>query len=197
MAGRVLESRVRAADRQVRSAARRGHSARTAKHTKREPMREPVKRLICKCMGISDARLRHIIQEHGCKTVDDVTDVCNAAGTCGSCRMDVEGILGELAGLPPVVTDEDIHFADLELRLRSEATVENGLAPELSRQGYAIQFVDAYGLTVEVRVQGEADDGVLKWVEDRLREYIAPDLEVVIYRNRDDEPWSGAPGTGR
>jgi NifU-like protein len=160
-------------------------------------MRGPVKRLICKCMGISDTRLRHIIQEQGCKTVDDVTDACNAAGTCGSCRVDVEGILGEMAGLPPAVTDEDLHFADLELRLRSEATVENGLAPELSRQGYAIQFVDAYGLTVEVRVEGAVKEGVLKWVEDRLREYIAPDLEVVIYLNRDDAPWSGSPSSGK
>jgi len=154
----------------------------------------PIKRLICKCMGISDTRLRHIIQEHGCKSVDDVTKVCNAAGTCGSCRLDVEGILGEMAGLPPTVSDEDIHFADMELRLRSEATVENGVAPELAKKGYEIQFVDAYGMTVEVRVTGDMDEGTLKWVEDRLREYIASDLEVVIYRNRDDEPWRGPAG---
>lgn len=153
-----------------------------------------IKRLICKCMGISDTRLRHIIQEHGCKTVDEVTDVCNAAGTCGGCRVDVEGILGEMAGLPPTVTDEDLQFAELELRLRSEATVENGVAPELAKQGYEIQFVDAYELTVEVRVTGEMDEGTLKWIEDRLREYVAEDLEVVIYRNRDDEPWRGPSG---
>lgn len=154
----------------------------------------PIKRLICKCMGISDTRLRHIIQEHGCKTVDDVTEVCNAAGTCGSCRVDVEGILGEMAGLPPTVTDEDILYADMELRLRAEATVENGVAPELAKKNYEIQFVDAYGLTVEVRVKGDVDEGALKWVEDRLREYIAADLEVVIYLNRDDEPWRGPAG---
>jgi NifU-like protein len=150
-----------------------------------------IKRLVCKCMGISDARLRRIIQENGLKTVDEVTDSCNAAGTCGSCRVDVEGILKELAGGPPSFTNEDREYADMELRLRAEASVENGIAPELSKKGFEVQFVDAYGLTVEIRVTGERDESVLKWVEDRLREYIAGDLEVVIYLNRDDEPWPG------
>jgi NifU-like protein len=150
-----------------------------------------IKRLVCKCMGISDARLRRIIQENGLSTVDEVTASCNAAGTCGSCRLDVEGILKELAGGPPSFTDEDREYADMELRLRAEASVENGVAPELSKKGFEVQFVDAYGLTVELRVTGERDDSVLKWVEDRLREYIAGDLEVVIYLNRDDDPWRG------
>jgi hypothetical protein len=116
--------------------------------------------------------------------------VCNAAAA--ACRG--RGILGEMAGLPPTVTEEDILFADMELRLRAEATVENGVQPELAKKDYEIQFVDAYGLTVEVRVTGDVDEGTLKWVEDRLREYVAADLEVVIYRNRDDEPWRGPAG---
>ncbi len=154
-----------------------------------------LKRLVCKCMGLSDARLRRIIRENNLKTIDEVTACCNAAGTCGSCRLDVEGILKELAGGPPSFSDEDRYYADMELRLRAEASVENGIAPELTKKGSEIQFVDAYGLTVEVRVKGERDESVLKWVEDRLREYIAGDLEVVIYLNRDDDPWRGTPPT--
>jgi NifU-like protein len=154
-----------------------------------------IKRLVCKCMGISDARLRRIIQENGLSTVDEVTASCNAAGTCGSCWLDVEGILNELAGGPPSFSDEDRHYADMELRLRAEASVENGIAPELSKKGFEVQFVDADGLTVEIRVTGERDESMLKWVEDRLREYIAGDLEVVIYLNRDDNPWRGTPPT--
>jgi NifU-like protein len=150
-----------------------------------------LKRLVCKCMGLSDTRLRRIIEEEHLKTVHEVTAVCNAAGTCGSCYLDVEGILKELAGEPPGFTDEDRHYADMELRLRVEASIENGLAPELAKKDFEIQFVDAYGLTAEVRVKGERDESVLKWIEDRLREYIAGDLEVVIYLNRDDDPWPG------
>ncbi len=146
------------------------------------------RRLICKCMGISDVRLRRHIRENGAGTVEAVREACNATGTCGACRLDVEGILQEMAGGPPIFSDEDHEFADMEFRLRSEASEENGLAPALAERGFRIQFVDAYGLTVEVRVQGKVDEGVLKWVEDRLREYIASDLEVVIYLNRDEAP---------
>jgi bacterioferritin-associated ferredoxin len=140
-------------------------------------------------MGISDVRLRRHIRERGARTVEEVREACNATGTCGSCRSSVEGILREMAGGPPLFSDEDQEFADMELRLRSEASVENGLAPALAERGFRIQFVDAYGLTVEVRIQGKVDEGTLKWVEDRLREYVACDLEVVIYLNRDEEPW--------
>ena len=150
-------------------------------------------RLVCKCMGISDVRLRRFITENDLKSVEEVREACNATGTCGSCRQDVEGILGEIAGLPPTFSDEDQEFVDMELRLRCEATVENGVAPALAEKGLEIQFIDAYGLTAEVRVTGDADEGTLKWIGDRLREYIASDLEVVIYRNRDDEPWQGEP----
>jgi NifU-like protein len=150
------------------------------------------RRLICKCMGISDVRLRRHIRESGATTVEEVREACNATGTCGACRSDVEGILQEMAGGPPIFSDEDQEFADMELRLRSEASVENGLAPALAERGLRIQFVDAYGLTVEVRVQGKVNEGDLKWIEDRLREYIASDLEVVIYLNRDEQPWGNA-----
>ncbi|MFQ5458700.1 MAG: (2Fe-2S)-binding protein [Myxococcota bacterium] len=160
-------------------------------------MGRPTQRLVCKCMGISDVRLRRFIAENDLKTVDEVREVCNASGTCGACREDVEGILGELAGLPPAFTDEDQEFADMELRLRCEATVENGVAPELEKKRLRIQFIDAYGLTVEVRVEGKIDDGTLKWITDRMRAYIASDLEIVIYRNRDEAPWRAEAPAGR
>lgn len=156
-------------------------------------MGRPTQRLVCKCMGISDVRLRRYITENNLETVDEVRDLCNATGTCGACYEEVEGILGEIAGLPPTFTDEDQEFADMELRLRCEATIENGVAPELEKKNLQIQFVDAYGLTVEVRLEGTADEGTLKWINDRLREYIAADLEIVIYRNRDEQPWRTEP----
>jgi NifU-like protein len=146
-------------------------------------------------MGISDVRLRRYITENNLTTVEEVREMCNASGTCGACRKDVEGILGEIAGLPPTFTDEDQEFVDMELRLRCEASVENGLGPALAEKGLEIQFIDAYGLTAEVRVTGDADEGTLKWIGEKLRDLIAADLEVVIYRNRDDEPWD-AGGSG-
>ena len=152
-------------------------------------MSDRKQRLVCKCMGISDVRLRRYMQENDCKTVEEVIAACNAAGTCGACRSEVEGILGELAGLPPTFTDEDQEYADMELRLRSEATVENGVAPALAEKKLKVQFIDAYGLTIELRIMGKPDEGTLKWVEDRIKEYVASDLDVVIYLNRDDEPW--------
>lgn len=152
-------------------------------------MGHPTQRLVCKCMGISDTRIRRYITENDLETVDEIRELCNATGTCGACHEDVEGILGEIAGLPPTFTDEDQEFADMELRLRCEATLENGVAPELEKYNLRIQFVDAYGLTVEVRLEGDADEGTLKWINDRLRDYIAADLEIVIYRNRDEQPW--------
>ena len=49
--------------------------------------------LICSCFGVSQDRIEAAIRERFLETVDEVTDVCNAGGGCGSCRMLIQELL--------------------------------------------------------------------------------------------------------
>jgi NifU-like protein len=42
--------------------------------------------LICTCFGVSENSIEASIRTGGLRTVEDVTDACNAGGGCGSCR---------------------------------------------------------------------------------------------------------------
>jgi NifU-like protein len=44
------------------------------------------KALICVCFGVLEETIERVIAENFCKTVEDVTRICNAGGGCGSCQ---------------------------------------------------------------------------------------------------------------
>ncbi len=51
------------------------------------------KALICTCFGVSEERIEHLIREKSLKTVEEITDVCNAGGGCGSCQPLIQEII--------------------------------------------------------------------------------------------------------
>ena len=51
------------------------------------------KALICTCFGVSEETIENIIKENSLETVEEVTDACNAGGSCGSCQPLIEDIL--------------------------------------------------------------------------------------------------------
>lgn len=49
--------------------------------------------LICSCFGVSEDRINEVISSGDAVSVEDVTNICNAGGGCGSCRMLIQEIL--------------------------------------------------------------------------------------------------------
>ena len=51
------------------------------------------KALICTCFGISEETIEQLIKKKSLKTIEEITDVCNAGGGCGSCQPLIQEII--------------------------------------------------------------------------------------------------------
>jgi NifU-like protein len=51
------------------------------------------KALVCTCFGVSEEEIEGVIERNNIETVEEVTDVCNAGGGCGSCRMLIQELI--------------------------------------------------------------------------------------------------------
>lgn len=53
--------------------------------------------LICTCFGVSESAIETAIREKYLTSVEEVTEVCNAGGGCGSCQPLIMEILDDIA----------------------------------------------------------------------------------------------------
>ncbi|MBA2607104.1 MAG: iron-sulfur cluster assembly scaffold protein [Acidobacteria bacterium] len=51
------------------------------------------KALICSCFGVSEETIENLIKTNSLETVEEVTDVCNAGGGCGSCQPLIQELI--------------------------------------------------------------------------------------------------------
>jgi NifU-like protein len=51
------------------------------------------KALICTCFGVSEETIENVIKQNSLETVEEVTDVCNAGGGCGSCQILIQEMI--------------------------------------------------------------------------------------------------------
>ena len=49
--------------------------------------------LVCTCFGVTEETIETHLNQQSIKTVEDVTNVCNAGGGCGSCRMLIQEMI--------------------------------------------------------------------------------------------------------
>ncbi len=54
------------------------------------------KALICTCFGVSEETIENVIKQNSLETVEEVTQMCNAGGGCGSCQPLILEILDVL-----------------------------------------------------------------------------------------------------
>ena len=47
---------------------------------------------VCLCKGISNRSIRRLVEE-GARSVDEIGARCGAGTSCGTCRLDIEGML--------------------------------------------------------------------------------------------------------
>lgn len=54
------------------------------------------KALVCTCFGVSEETVENLVREKSVSTVEQVADLCNAGGGCGSCQPLIQEIIDSI-----------------------------------------------------------------------------------------------------
>ena len=142
-------------------------------------------KLVCKCFGVTDAKIIRAIRENGLKTVEEVTNYTKAGGACGECLDEIGDILAvELKQKPLVELKPKPRMTNVQRMQLVLKTIEEEIKPLLAADGGDIELVDVDGLRVVVSLRGRcaqcrsSDVTIRDLVQRLLREHVEPDLVV-------------------
>ena len=151
-------------------------------------------RIVCKCFGVTDTKIRKVALENNLHTVAQVTDYTKAGGACGRCLDEIQeildGIWREQAGAQPAIgegsskADEFAKLTVVQKVIKVNEVIEKEIRPALERDGGSIELADIEGNIVKVRLKGRcaachnAGLTLSKLVEAKLREFVSENLTV-------------------
>jgi len=144
----------------------------------------PEERVVCKCFGTTEDKIRQIIKENNLNKLEDITNYCKAGGGCGSCHNDISQILNDelkKRGVQPA----NKPLTKTQMIIKVNNILENYIASELRKDGGDIELVDIDGNKVIVNLQGSCKNcpssnlTLKNFVESVLKEHISPEVEVV------------------
>ncbi len=146
--------------------------------------------IVCKCFGVTDLHIRRVIRENHLETVEQITNFTKAGGGCGGCVEDLEKILKEelerreKEGVPAAAKPPPRkRMTQLQKINKIQEVIGKDIRPMLQQDGGNIDLVDVDGNKVYVNLVGMCAGCIsapmtLKWIQDKLREFVASDLEV-------------------
>ena len=150
-------------------------------------------KIVCKCFGVTDEKIKRVALENNLRTVEEVTNYTKAGGGCGSCILEIEDLLEEIwAGKEeeepkvPEPPPKKRKLTNIEKINLIQETIEHEIRPSLRKDGGDIDLIDVDGNKVIVALRGacsecRAAEFTLKvLVEGKLREFVTEDLEVVV-----------------
>lgn len=148
-------------------------------------------RIVCQCFGVTDAKIRRVAKENGLRTVEEVTNYCKAGGGCGCCLDQIQEILDGLwreddfgSSGEPVASKGIEGMSVVRQALKIQEVITKEIAPVLQGDGGNVELVDIRGDKVLVRLSGRCASCPVSYVtlkhtvEDKLREFVAPNLVV-------------------
>jgi len=143
-------------------------------------------RIVCRCFGVTDAKIRRLAKENKLTEAGEITNYCKAGGACGSCLEDIQEILDGVWNTP--TNDESSSgFAALPLVqkvIQVQQVIDNEIKPILERDGGSIELINIDGVKIQVKLKGRcascptASVTLKHVVQDKLREFVAPELTV-------------------
>lgn len=150
-------------------------------------------RIVCKCFGVTDAKIRKVALENNLHTVAQITDYTKAGGACGRCLDEIQEILDSIwrehqASAPAASKSKADEFAALSTVkkvLRLEEVIGKEIRPALEKDGGSIELVDLEGNMVKVQLKGHcascpnAKLTLKKLVQSKLNEFVSDQLTVV------------------
>ncbi|MBO4631767.1 MAG: Fe-S cluster assembly protein NifU [Lentisphaeria bacterium] len=151
-------------------------------------------RIVCKCFGVTDTKIRKVALENNLHTVAQITDYTKAGGACGRCLDEIQeildGIWREKSGAKSAFSensskaDEFAKLTVVQKVIKVNEVIEKEIRPALERDGGSIELADIEGNIVKVRLKGRcaachnAGLTLKKLVESKLREFVSENLTV-------------------
>ena len=148
-------------------------------------------RIVCKCFGVTDAKIRKVVRLNHLTTVAQVTEYTKAGGACGTCLDQIQQILDEInhaaAPASPEPAQKSDAFAALspvKKALKVQEVIDKEIKPALERDGGSIELVDLEDNVVKVRLRGvcatcpNSKLTLRKLVQGKLHEFLSEDLVV-------------------
>lgn len=145
--------------------------------------------LICRCFGISDAKIRRAILENNLTTAEQITNYVKAGGGCGSCLADLDDLLETARNTPAptlqtISTQPGIPLTNLQKISLIQQVLNEEVKPLLARDGGDVELFDVEGDRVLVQLKGacgscSSSTATLKFaIETTLQERVLPSLVV-------------------
>ena len=149
-----------------------------------EPEKEVEGEIVCECFGVTDLEIERVVKENHLSTIEEVTDYVKAGGGCGNCHDSIQEIIDTILGTERPAKKKVPVLTNLQKIKLIEESIEREINPNLKKDAGSLELVDVDGNRVMVRFGGSCASCVkspitLKhYVESRLRELVAPELEV-------------------
>ena len=143
-------------------------------------------KVICKCFGITEEEIEHVVRDNKLTTAEQVTNYCKAGGGCGGCIPEIDEIIERVrkelqaAATPAPAKPRTI----LETIRLIEETMEREIRPMLQSDGGDIDLIDVDHDRVIIAFRGMcaqcnvAEFTMRDVVQAKLREFVSPDITV-------------------
>ncbi len=144
---------------------------------------------LCPCFKLTEAMVKESALAYGISNLAGFAHHTRAGSECDSCHPDLQKVLddvnAEIAAKPKPITDRDRPATDLETMKLVQDILDREIRPGLAMDGGDMELVDIREGKVYVRLHGHCNScassasTMTYFVQDRLREYVDPDIEVI------------------
>jgi NifU-like protein len=140
-------------------------------------------RLVCKCFGVTDAKIKRVVRENRLTEPEQVTHYCKAGGGCGSCIPEIEDLIADVwqeegmrktsdTAKPPAKLT---NIQRIQLIMR---TIDEEIKPTLQKDGGDIELIDVEGDKVLVSLRGTCAS--CKVANVTLSQFVAKKLKEMV-----------------
>ena len=153
-------------------------------HIKGEEEKQVEGEIVCECFGVTDREIERAVRENHLTSIQDVTDYVKAGGGCQNCHEKIQAIIDDILGVERPVKKETPKLTNIQKIRLIEETLEREITPALKKDGGDIVLVDVDGDRVLVKLRGtcascaKSELTLKHYVESKLRELVAPELDV-------------------
>ena len=153
-------------------------------HIKGEEEKKVEGEIVCECFGVTDREIERAVRENHLTSIEDVTDYVKAGGGCQNCHEKIQAIIDDILGVERPVKKEPPQLTNIQKIRLIEETLEREITPALKKDGGDIALIDVDGDRVLVKLRGtcascaKSEVTLKHYVESKLRELVAPELEV-------------------
>lgn len=161
--------------------------------------------LVCACFGVSDSRIRRVVQENNLTSAEQVTHYVKAGGGCATCLAQIDDLIAQVQGEKAIQSElaakiaiaqeqVNVETQDLVPVPRPLSTVQKiamiqqvlteEVRPYLAQDGGDVELYDVEGDRVMVLLKGSCDACSSKTqtlkivIEAKLQQRVLPSLVV-------------------